>query len=71
MSEQMKHCHDCARFTQARICPSCSEETVLAKWVSTAVLWKPRTWGRGHWQFDYHGTGPTRWWNRFQVSRGE
>ena len=48
-------------------CPTCDESTVEAAWVSTAVPWKPWTWGRGHWQFDYHGTGPTRWWRRFKV----
>jgi len=44
-----------------------TEEESERRWVSTAVPWKPWTWGRGHWQFDYEGTGPTRWWNRHKV----
>lgn len=51
----------------AHPCPVCDWPTLEVAWVSTTVPWKPWTWGRGHWQFDYQGTGPTRWWRRFKV----
>lgn len=68
----MRKCLDCDRFTRNNPCEWCgSPETIPCEWVSTAVLWKPSTWGRGHWQFDYAGTGPTRWWRRHEVGPEE
>jgi hypothetical protein len=64
----VRKCLECDRFTGNVECTWCgSAETIPCEWVSTAVLWKPWTWGRGHWQFDYGGRGPTRWWRRFDI----
>ena len=56
--------HDCpfgARhenaFDHRRVCGSCGSRTgfrdVVGRWVPFAETWKPWTWGKGCWAFDF------------------